>query len=94
MQLREDRPGDKRLVAYFVSPKSAMSPSAAELRRFLERRLPEHMLPARYVALDALPRTVNGKLDRQQLPAPESIINDQEASNEPKRGLRADRHAD
>ena len=89
VQLREDRPGDKRLVAYFVAPKSAMSPSAAELRRFLERRLPEHMLPARYVALNALPRTVNGKLDRQQLPAPESIINDQEASNEPKRVLRA-----
>ncbi len=37
VQLREDRPGDKRLVAYFVSPKSTTSPSAAELRRFLER---------------------------------------------------------
>ncbi len=89
VQLREDRPGDKRLVAYFVSPKSATPPSAAELRRFLERRLPEHMLPARYVALDWLPRTVNGKLDRKQLPAPESITNDPNSSNEQERSLLA-----
>jgi hypothetical protein len=65
---REDRPGDKRLVAY-VTPRGS-APTAAELEAFLERALPEYMVPAEYVLLDALPLTASGKVDRRALPAP------------------------
>ncbi|HLF28780.1 MAG TPA: amino acid adenylation domain-containing protein [Anaerolineae bacterium] len=72
---REDAPGVKRLVAYFVlkpDPSSSLSlpPSAfvSDLRAFLRAKLPEYMLPSAFVVLEQLPLTPNGKVDRQALP--------------------------
>ena len=63
---REDHPGDKRLVGYITG-----TADPAETRAALAARLPGYMIPAAVVALDAWPMTVNGKLDRRALPAPE-----------------------
>ncbi|UXA49020.1 non-ribosomal peptide synthase/polyketide synthase [Xanthomonas prunicola] len=67
--LREDTPGEQRLVAYLVDDAGNESAPLA-LREALAARLPEVMLPSAYVRLDALPLTANGKLDRRALPAP------------------------
>jgi acyl carrier protein len=66
----EDSTGEKQLVAYVVAQQQ-VAPTASKLRDFLKQRLPEHMVPAFFVFLPALPRSPNGKVDRKTLPAPD-----------------------
>ncbi|MCS6287706.1 MAG: amino acid adenylation domain-containing protein [Nitrospira sp.] len=68
--VREDRPGQKRLVAYVVTSAEA-APSVETWRAALRSQLPEVMTPSRFVRLAALPRTPNGKVDRASLPVPD-----------------------
>ena len=67
--LREDAPGDQRLVGYIVSRRR--TPDNKELRRFLSGRLPEYAIPSVWITLDRIPLTPNGKVDRSALPKPE-----------------------
>ena len=63
---------DNRLVAY-VAPVSEPGPTTSELREFLRRRLPEHMVPSGFITLSQLPLTANGKVNRKALPRPGEI---------------------
>ncbi len=65
-----DESGERELAAYVVASDPAAPPSAADVRGFLAAQLPDYMVPAHVVALDALPTTPNGKLDRAALPQP------------------------
>ncbi|GET38522.1 non-ribosomal peptide synthetase [Microseira wollei] len=66
--LREDLPGDQRLVAYIVPNNQALD--WGEIRSFLEHKLPDYMVPNAFVLMEKLPVLPNGKLDRNSLPAP------------------------
>jgi amino acid adenylation domain-containing protein len=68
--VREDKPGDQRLVAYVI-PTPGREIDAEELRRLCRVKLPPFMVPSAFVALEAFPVTANGKLDRRALPAPD-----------------------
>ncbi|MFI1947412.1 amino acid adenylation domain-containing protein [Streptomyces virginiae] len=69
----EDSVGEPRLVAYWVPGGAERADSTTELREHLGRTLPAYMLPNVFVALDRLPLTLNGKVDRRALPAPEAV---------------------
>jgi amino acid adenylation domain-containing protein/thioester reductase-like protein len=70
--VREDVAGDQRLVAYLVvQPESSLS--VEDLRRFLQQKLPDYMIPSAFLALQNFPLTANGKVDRKALPAPDKI---------------------
>ncbi|NUO77763.1 MAG: amino acid adenylation domain-containing protein [Lysobacter sp.] len=78
---REDRPGDKRLVAYTIG-----EADGAELRAHARQRLPEYMLPSAYVSLAQYPLTPNGKVDRKALPAPDADALEARAYMAPRNG--------
>ncbi|WP_369063561.1 amino acid adenylation domain-containing protein, partial [Burkholderia gladioli] len=71
---REDEPGEKRLVAYFVVDDAEAASDTAALRAGLSRTLPDFMLPAAFVALERFPLTANGKIDRKALPRPAQTV--------------------
>ena len=66
---RESVPGEKELLAYVV-PASGAKLNASELRDHLRKRLPDYMVPAEFVAIEKMPLTANGKVDRATLPSP------------------------
>ncbi|KAG9609565.1 hypothetical protein KCV01_g3705, partial [Aureobasidium melanogenum] len=80
--VREDAPGDRRLVAYAV-PVPGVTPDVPALRQAIGGELPDYMLPAAWVFLDTLPLTPNGKLDRRALPAPDDTAAVRRAYTEP-----------
>jgi len=68
--VREDAPGDRRLVGYVVGS-NGTAPESSSLRELLQKQLPDYMVPGLFVTLPALPLTPNGKVDRRALPAPD-----------------------
>ncbi len=68
----EDATGYKRLLAYLVARPQSVQPSIEELRTYLKDQLPDYMVPALFIYLDALPLAPNGKVDRNVLPAPDA----------------------
>jgi amino acid adenylation domain-containing protein len=68
--LREDQPGDRRLVAYVVAAQAGPAPTAAALRRHVAAAVPEAIVPSAFVILNSLPVNVNGKVDNARLPKP------------------------
>lgn len=75
---------EQRLVAYFVARPGEVPPTS-ELSRFLATKVPEYMVPSAYVALEVLPLTANGKIDRRALPSTEPIAADPDETYEPPR---------
>ena len=69
--VREDEPGNRRLVAYIAPRQEGMPLPVAEIRKTLRKELPDYMVPAVFVSLPALPFTPSGKVDRKALPMPE-----------------------
>ena len=77
---REDRPGDKRLVAYCTtSITDGETPTPGQLREHLKTSLPDYMVPSAFVVLERFPLTPNGKVDRRALPVPDETAGDGEA---------------
>src|SRR5208282_524220 len=83
---RENAPGEKQLVAYVVA-QGESPPTASELRIFMKEKLPDYLMPAAFVALDALPLMPNGKINRGALPEPG------QTGSEPGRAFVAPRNA-
>ncbi|MBS0181972.1 MAG: amino acid adenylation domain-containing protein [Nitrospira sp.] len=81
VMVREDQPGQRRLVGY-VTPDGPETLDLQEVRRRLQDTLPEYMVPSSFVVLDTLPRTANGKIDRRALPVPD-LAGQEERSYQP-----------
>jgi aspartate racemase len=68
---RQNETGERNLVAYVV-PSREQTPTGSELRSYLKQKLPHYMVPSAFVLLEAMPKTPNGKVDRRNMPAPQS----------------------
>ena len=77
--VREDEPGNKKIVAYVV-PEIDQSVKIDELRRYLREKLPEYMIPSAFVLMEILPLNANGKVDRQALPSPSADRSESEVT--------------
>ncbi|WP_269845336.1 AMP-binding protein, partial [Mycetohabitans endofungorum] len=93
--VREERPGYKQLIAYVVANSQQLGElEPAELRQYLAQQLPDYMVPAAVVLLDALPLTPNGKLDQKALPAPELVSDHYRAPRTPQEQTLAELFAE
>ncbi|MEI6277742.1 MAG: condensation domain-containing protein, partial [Prolixibacteraceae bacterium] len=82
--VREDIPGDKRLIAYIIR-KDNLETDISDLRQFIKSKVPDYMVPSSFVFIDQFPLTPNGKIDRKALPAPFETAQDTAKINlEPK----------
>jgi amino acid adenylation domain-containing protein len=79
----EDVPGDARLVAWYVAAKPGDRVDAGVLRSELRAVLPEYMIPAAFIPLEAIPLTPNGKADRKALPRPETVVSSNRGAQQP-----------
>jgi amino acid adenylation domain-containing protein len=70
---REKQNGEKYLIAHFSSKEGHAVPAAGNLRAFLQKKLPDYMVPAVFMPLESVPRTASGKIDRKLLPLPEAL---------------------
>jgi amino acid adenylation domain-containing protein len=86
--VREDRPGDVRLVSYVVFILGTTA-SDEDLKTYLKKTLPEYMVPPHFIALPAIPLTENGKTDRKALPAPSSVMKSKAELVAPRNDLEA-----
>jgi amino acid adenylation domain-containing protein/FkbH-like protein len=82
------KPGDKRLVAYFV-PTTDKQPMVSDLRAFIKKTLPDYMVPSAFVPIQALPLSPNGKLDRKALPEPKLALIESESYQHPRDEIEA-----
>lgn len=83
VMVREDAPGDRRLIAYYTAA-DGIAPSVMDLRTHLGQTLPDYMVPSAFIKMDALPRTPNGKLDKRGLPEPDLTVAKSSKSEEPR----------
>jgi thioesterase domain-containing protein len=72
--VREDTPGDKRLVVYIIPDRQQSPPQLRDLRDFLAQKLPRQSIPSAWVMLADFPTTPNGKIDRRALPVPDLTV--------------------
>nr|MCX3330483.1 hypothetical protein [Bacillus pacificus] len=76
VMVREDRPNDKRIIAYIVAEGSE-GINLSEIRSYVSESLANYMVPSAFVVLEELPLTPNGKVDRKKLPAPDFKVGGQ-----------------
>ncbi|MER5556990.1 amino acid adenylation domain-containing protein [Streptomyces sp. NPDC002506] len=91
--VREDRPGNRRLVGYVVPAPTADERLASSVRAFAGERMPRHMVPDAVVELPELPVTAHGKLDRRALPAPGTTISTSRPPRTPVERILCDLYA-
>lgn len=94
VMVREDRPNDKRIIAYIVA-KEKETIHLAEIRSYVSESLANYMMPAAFVLLEELPLTPNGKVDRKKLPAPDyNGMNNERVARNPKEEILCDLFAE
>ena len=94
VMVREDRPNDKRIIAYIVAEEKELI-NLSEIRSYVSESLANYMIPSAFVVLEELPLTPNGKVDRKKLPAPDfNGMNNERVARNPKEEILCDLFAE